>query len=280
MVTSWFFALTFVIKPRIHSQPIRALSFFLCRSEEVGGFLWFAHQHHGHHVWIRGKTHTIHYPSICASFNPTIHPFIHPASRPLIHLPIHSSNHPSSYLKIWHHPSTIHPSSSICLSIHPSSFHYSPIEAVCLCGSDVAGFVLVVTGCGSVLVQYVVVGPDQGQLLKGMFVPQCEGCGPVQLTQAVGIVGAVIMPHNIYLHSALVKVSPSSAPHSLLHSGGLHNREGLLPVQRGGSLQQGGGEGGQQVLLHRGIYGTLCVIPHQCLCGGRVCGGFPRTQQH
>ena len=38
--------------------------------------------------------------------------------------------------------------------------------------------------------------------------PYCEGCGPVQLEQAVGIVGAVIMPHNIYLHSALVKVGP------------------------------------------------------------------------
>eukprot|EP00064_Thunnus_orientalis_P018539 superscaffoldBa00004310_g18640 len=54
--------------------------------------------------------------------------------------------------------------------------------------------------------EYVTVGPDQGQLLMGMFVPYCEGCGPVQLGQAVGIVGAVIMPHNIYLHSALVKV--------------------------------------------------------------------------
>ncbi|XP_048840571.1 natural resistance-associated macrophage protein 2-like isoform X2 [Brienomyrus brachyistius] len=53
--------------------------------------------------------------------------------------------------------------------------------------------------------EYVVVSPDQGQLLKGMFVPYCQGCGPVQLEQAVGIVGAVIMPHNIYLHSALVK---------------------------------------------------------------------------
>lgn len=56
------------------------------------------------------------------------------------------------------------------------------------------------------LCQYVTVSPDQGELLKGMFVPYCEGCGPVQLGQAVGIVGAVIMPHNIYLHSALVKV--------------------------------------------------------------------------
>ncbi|KAG7494953.1 hypothetical protein JOB18_040837 [Solea senegalensis] len=53
--------------------------------------------------------------------------------------------------------------------------------------------------------EYVLVKPDQGELLKGMFVPYCAGCGPLQLEQAVGIVGAVIMPHNIYLHSALVK---------------------------------------------------------------------------
>ncbi|XP_053723488.1 natural resistance-associated macrophage protein 2 isoform X2 [Synchiropus splendidus] len=53
--------------------------------------------------------------------------------------------------------------------------------------------------------EYVLVAPDQGQVLKGMFLPYCANCGPVQLEQAVGIVGAVIMPHNIYLHSALVK---------------------------------------------------------------------------
>ncbi|XP_068576221.1 natural resistance-associated macrophage protein 2 isoform X4 [Cebidichthys violaceus] len=53
--------------------------------------------------------------------------------------------------------------------------------------------------------EYVMVKPNQGELLKGMFVPYCADCGPVQLEQAVGIVGAVIMPHNIYLHSALVK---------------------------------------------------------------------------
>lgn len=53
--------------------------------------------------------------------------------------------------------------------------------------------------------EYVTVRPDQGELLKGMFVPYCEGCGSAQLLQAVGIIGAVIMPHNIYLHSALVK---------------------------------------------------------------------------
>ncbi|XP_014859705.1 PREDICTED: natural resistance-associated macrophage protein 2-like isoform X2 [Poecilia mexicana] len=53
--------------------------------------------------------------------------------------------------------------------------------------------------------EYVLVKPDQGEVLKGMFLPYCADCGPVQLEQAVGIVGAVIMPHNIYLHSALVK---------------------------------------------------------------------------
>nr|ALD62535.1 natural resistance-associated macrophage protein [Mylopharyngodon piceus] len=53
--------------------------------------------------------------------------------------------------------------------------------------------------------EYVRVAPDQGEVLKGMFLPYCQGCGPTQLEQAVGIVGAVIMPHNIYLHSALVK---------------------------------------------------------------------------
>jgi len=39
-----------------------------------------------------------------------------------------------------------------------------------------------------------------------MFVPSCANCGYDELDQAVGIIGAVIMPHNIYLHSALVKV--------------------------------------------------------------------------
>ncbi|XP_073324674.1 natural resistance-associated macrophage protein 2-like isoform X1 [Pagrus major] len=53
--------------------------------------------------------------------------------------------------------------------------------------------------------EYVLVKPNQAELLKGMFLPYCAGCGPLQLEQAVGIVGAVIMPHNIYLHSALVK---------------------------------------------------------------------------
>ncbi|KAJ7345958.1 hypothetical protein JRQ81_001908 [Phrynocephalus forsythii] len=53
--------------------------------------------------------------------------------------------------------------------------------------------------------EYVIVHPDQKQVLKGMFLPYCKGCGHDELLQAVGIVGAIIMPHNIYLHSSLVK---------------------------------------------------------------------------
>ncbi|KAG0725104.1 Protein Malvolio [Chionoecetes opilio] len=53
--------------------------------------------------------------------------------------------------------------------------------------------------------QYGVSAPDQVAVLKGMFVPGCSGCDGRALLQAVGIVGAVIMPHNLYLHSALVK---------------------------------------------------------------------------
>nr|DBA19628.1 TPA: hypothetical protein GDO54_015431 [Pyxicephalus adspersus] len=53
--------------------------------------------------------------------------------------------------------------------------------------------------------EYVVVHPDQKEVITGMFYPYCSGCGSPELLQAVGIIGAIIMPHNIYLHSSLVK---------------------------------------------------------------------------
>ncbi|CAL1541388.1 unnamed protein product [Lymnaea stagnalis] len=53
--------------------------------------------------------------------------------------------------------------------------------------------------------EYIRVAPDQVEVVKGLFIPYCEGCGSAELLQGVGIVGAIIMPHNIYLHSALVK---------------------------------------------------------------------------
>uniref|UniRef100_F6VMS4 Solute carrier family 11 member 2 n=1 Tax=Ciona intestinalis TaxID=7719 RepID=F6VMS4_CIOIN len=53
--------------------------------------------------------------------------------------------------------------------------------------------------------EYIAVAPDQGEVVFGTLVPHCYNCGADQLLQAVGIIGAVIMPHNMYLHSALVK---------------------------------------------------------------------------
>ncbi|XP_012152502.1 solute carrier family member malvolio isoform X7 [Megachile rotundata] len=53
--------------------------------------------------------------------------------------------------------------------------------------------------------EYVVSAPPQGDVISGMFVPWYKHYDSQMLLQAVGIVGAVIMPHNLYLHSALVK---------------------------------------------------------------------------
>ena len=69
--------------------------------------------------------------------------------------------------------------------------------------------ILITTMALSFGYEYITVAPDQVQVLKGMFVPWCENCDHRVLLQAVGIVGAIIMPHNLYLHSALVKVSHS-----------------------------------------------------------------------
>ncbi|KAL3270632.1 hypothetical protein HHI36_021164 [Cryptolaemus montrouzieri] len=53
--------------------------------------------------------------------------------------------------------------------------------------------------------EYVISKPNHYELFQGMFTPWCKNCDHRALLQAVGIVGAVIMPHNLYLHSALVK---------------------------------------------------------------------------
>lgn len=53
--------------------------------------------------------------------------------------------------------------------------------------------------------EFAVVKPDMGEIAKGSLIPWCSDCDSAVLLQAVGIVGAVIMPHNLYLHSALVK---------------------------------------------------------------------------
>ncbi|XP_010265996.1 PREDICTED: metal transporter Nramp5-like [Nelumbo nucifera] len=44
--------------------------------------------------------------------------------------------------------------------------------------------------------------PDPREIVKGMFVPKLKGDGATR--DAVALLGALIMPHNLFLHSALV----------------------------------------------------------------------------
>ncbi|KAK7325294.1 hypothetical protein VNO77_29454 [Canavalia gladiata] len=44
--------------------------------------------------------------------------------------------------------------------------------------------------------------PDAKEVLKGLFVPELKGSGSTGL--AISLLGAMVMPHNLFLHSALV----------------------------------------------------------------------------
>ncbi|XP_066593497.1 protein Malvolio [Prorops nasuta] len=53
--------------------------------------------------------------------------------------------------------------------------------------------------------QYVHSAPPQIDVIEGMFIPWQGSYDKGMLLQAVGVIGAVIMPHNLFLHSALIK---------------------------------------------------------------------------
>ncbi|KAK9874628.1 hypothetical protein WA026_005456 [Henosepilachna vigintioctopunctata] len=53
--------------------------------------------------------------------------------------------------------------------------------------------------------EYVVSQPPQGEVMKGLLAPWAHSYDSAVFLMAVGVIGAVIMPHNLYLHSALVK---------------------------------------------------------------------------
>ena len=60
---------------------------------------------------------------------------------------------------------------------------------------------------GSFGYEYIVSSPDQVQLISGMMIPECPDCGKKQMLQAVGVIGAIIMPHNLYLHRFIFNLS-------------------------------------------------------------------------
>lgn len=61
--------------------------------------------------------------------------------------------------------------------------------------------VLIGTICVCFWITFVMSKPDVGSILEGIAVPRAE---PYMASQAVGTIGAVIMPHNLFLHSSLV----------------------------------------------------------------------------
>ncbi len=72
-----------------------------------------------------------------------------------------------------------------------------PLEAFIVC------LMLVISACFAV--ELALARPAVGAVLRG-FVPSPEIVSdPAMLYIAIGILGATIMPHNLYLHSALVK---------------------------------------------------------------------------
>ncbi|MDX2135539.1 MAG: Nramp family divalent metal transporter [Saprospiraceae bacterium] len=56
---------------------------------------------------------------------------------------------------------------------------------------------------GAFLVQMILARPDLGQVAQGFTTPQIPGTEALFI--AIGIIGATVMPHNLYLHSALVQ---------------------------------------------------------------------------
>lgn len=64
----------------------------------------------------------------------------------------------------------------------------------------IAFLVLTIAGCFFAELGYA--KPDGAEVLKGLFVPQLKGSGATGL--AISLLGAMVMPHNLFLHSALV----------------------------------------------------------------------------
>ncbi|MDM0032341.1 Nramp family divalent metal transporter [Variovorax sp. J22P271] len=67
----------------------------------------------------------------------------------------------------------------------------------------VVALMVIITGCFAV--ELFLSRPDLAAVAKG-FVPTAEiASNPAMLYLAIGILGATVMPHNLYLHSALVQ---------------------------------------------------------------------------
>ena len=86
----------------------------------------------------------------------------------------------------------------LILALQRAGFRY--VEAV------IIALLVIIATCFAV--QLVLARPEMSALVKG-FVPTAEVWrDPDRLLLAIGILGATVMPHNLYLHSAIVLTRP------------------------------------------------------------------------
>ncbi|RVX15877.1 Metal transporter Nramp5 [Vitis vinifera] len=64
----------------------------------------------------------------------------------------------------------------------------------------IAGLVFIMAGCFFAEMSYV--KPPASRVIKGMLIPKLKGS--TATTDAIALFGALVMPHNLFLHSALV----------------------------------------------------------------------------
>ncbi|RWA76198.1 Nramp family divalent metal transporter [Mesorhizobium sp.] len=68
----------------------------------------------------------------------------------------------------------------------------------------VVALLIIIFGCFAI--QIFVAAPPAGTILHSMFVPSPQiVTNPTMLYIAIGIIGATVMPHNLYLHSSIVQ---------------------------------------------------------------------------
>ena len=65
--------------------------------------------------------------------------------------------------------------------------------------------VLIATIAGCFLFEIVIAAPDFGAIARGFVPATAIVRDPAQLYIAIGILGATVMPHNLYLHSSIVQ---------------------------------------------------------------------------
>jgi NRAMP (natural resistance-associated macrophage protein)-like metal ion transporter len=119
---------------------------------------------------------------------------------------------------------------------------------------------LVITLIGTIIamfgVQMFLSRPEYGPALRNLFIPSARSSPiPTMLYIAIGMLGATVMPHNLYLHSSIVQSRKLQA-----HAGGqarshLHGQRGFgAGADRGAVCECGDcGGGGGGVLSQRAL---------------------------